>query len=245
MKKCSLILFFIINFLFLKADLDQQFLKSVYSIEDGRSFQQFEDEFRNKYSKLNIPEIKLLDGRFGLSYHIYDHFIALFRPYINGSDCDASKMEWCLLHEVGHSQKPNFSKSINLGAIFSGILMPFLWGKHKTKPYKNIVTKISSKTLAGISASVIFFCAARKLEERRADNFANQHADEKALVRGLEYFESIKKSENVAFEKIKTYSFFLGMALAPFKWGDPIHPTINSRIAKIKTALKTRFGVDA
>lgn len=81
-----------------------------------------------------------------------------------------------------------------------------------------------------------------KLEEQRADNWANMQADEKVLLGGIEYLNFIKDKMQDKWSGYKISS------IIPFSVGkfmDISHPNIDSRIAKIKTALKTRFGVDA
>ena len=97
--------------------------------------------------------------------------------------------------------------------------------------------------MATLALGSFFRIAGFRAEERRADNFANKHADEQTLKGGIETFEGHKNIINTVWNvtgasKIMSKKVFENLV-------DLKHPTVDSRIAKMKKALKTRFGVEA
>lgn len=156
------------------------------------------------------------------------------------SKITAPQMEWAILHEAGHLTKPGAYDYI---PAFQQALQAYVlafWGAHKSKPYKNIISKSCSKTLAALMASLLFNSLAIRAEEKRADRWANNHADEQALRGGISFFEDFAKPLRQNMCAQMGLPYISGQALI-----DPSHPSDDSRISKMKKALKTRFGVDA
>jgi hypothetical protein len=156
------------------------------------------------------------------------------------SELSAPEMEWAILHEKGHLTKPAIPDLIEtqLSTVQAYVLA--FWGAHKSKPYKNVFTKYPSKAIAFLALPALFKVAAYRSEEKRADRWANAHADEQALKGGISIFENWIKPKHQEICKDLNLPLSVGQHLI-----DPIHPSSDSRIAKIKTALKARFGVDA
>ncbi len=177
---------------------------------------------------------------------------ALFKPTIKISPNDIYKasdevIKWTLLHEMGHATKPFNTQVCEYAPMALLWNVGLLWGLHKSKAYKNKVTCILSKCVAsflvGNAAKVGLYHA----EERRADNFANKHATLDELRGGVNFFENVVMMQKRIVSTNNKATF--GGDYVPYAIGkyiiDPIHPSADSRIAKINKVMKERFGVDA
>ncbi len=247
--------------------------KQNFKFPNEKTFVEFEEVFRSKYNKLSIPRIDLgMLNPLGLGLcikemsssipDIHDEnlkteeyekinnfteslktaypFVIASTLFLKALNLTEPELEWGLLHEAGHGQKPYIVEGILNITKALPIITPFIWGFHKKAPYKNIITKIGSKALATLAIPTAFFCTALRLEERRADNFANKHANKEALLGGLEFFNKAEKLQKVFMPNyLKKLPYSMTQYIL-----DPIHPSIGSRVAKIKTALKTRFNVE-
>ncbi|MBP9765331.1 M48 family metalloprotease [Candidatus Babeliales bacterium] len=215
--------------------IDQEKVKQETFTKDGISAVQLEKNIREKYP--NIPKIILIescqdsllkqDAGINAAFNPSADAILLDRKNISQESSHA--LTWSILHEAGHAQQPRNISTINIVVGVTQLFSLYFWGIHKSKPYKNIFTKISSKVIAAIAIGGLVNCTLMRAEERRADNWANAHADQETLQGGIETLEAVKQ---IAQQKSQT------------TW-DPTHPSIDSRIAKIKKTLKNRFGVDA
>lgn len=160
--------------------------------------------------------------------------------------------EWALLHENGHGTMPGNSSIVASGVfpVVASYVGAF-WGIHKKKPYRNCITRCVGKTAAMVTLPIVACCAAMRLEERRADNFANKHADKKALLGGIESFERYKKVRDDMVSKVQNtdqsdFSKLIRTAFIrniPEFLNDPIHPHFEGRIEKIKATLRARYDI--
>lgn len=229
--------------------LDQEAVKKSTLFKDGVSFTEMEQSVRKKHS--NIPSILLVDtmvdGLFGQDTGMDAAFIPqdkmIWASRATASTHNSKAFEWAMLHETGHAQQPNNMPAIQGAVGITQLLTGYYWGMHKAKPYKNLLTKLGSKTFAAMLAGSVVGSTLMKAEERRADNWANSVADKQALLGGIEYFDCFRSKLQDQWSGYKIGS------IVPFSVGkylmSPLHPNVDSRIAKIKTALKARFGVEA
>ncbi len=149
-----------------------------------------------------------------------------------------------LTHEIGHSQFPNLLPALNVSTGLAFYSIAYYWKKIMgSAPYKNRFTKYGSKFIAASILSNLAKFGLYQLEERRADNFAIKHSDASMLQGAIQEFQEVKKTLQ------KEYSTSTLSKVLPFSIGwklkDPLHPSLDSRIAKIKTALKTKFNLEA
>ncbi|OGB86494.1 hypothetical protein A3J41_01215 [candidate division TM6 bacterium RIFCSPHIGHO2_12_FULL_38_8] len=258
MKKLNLFLTAMIGLFFAQVDamqviptfpIDQEAAKQEAFFKDGNSFAQAEANFRKKYSHLNIPSILLvdpikhpltgLDMGMDVAYHPNLHKILSESRKV--SQTDEKAFEWLMLHETGHAQYPKIVPSIRYGALGLEGLTAYFWGIHKSKPYKNILTKVGSKFLGTIAVGMLLSTNLCKAEERRADNFANKHADAQALQGGIKWLSDREKINKIILPIVLPG---VPDCIRQFL-NDPLHPSFDSRIAKCQKALKSRFGIDA
>ncbi len=226
---------------------ENNFKKSQAVTQDGIRFDHLEKEFRAQYSHLNIPKITMIDdlvAKYRLSFAGYswtNHELFVDKKAMG--ELPASSWKWLMLHETGHAQIPYAIPTIQGAVTTVQLLTPYFWGMHKKVPYRNIITKIGSKGIATLALSTLVNVNGMRIEERRADNFANKHADEQMLKGGIVSLENFQKQ----YENIwKLSDASQSMSLKTFlNLTDLLHPTPDSRIAKMKKALKNRFGVEA
>ncbi|MFA5999184.1 MAG: M48 family metalloprotease [Candidatus Babeliales bacterium] len=256
MKELNVLFAITIGLLHAKADamkttypLDQEGAKKETLFKDGVSFAQMEESARKKYP--NIPSILLTDAMLcpltGADIGTDAAYVAdtqsIWASRTTADRLNSRAFEWVMLHETGHAQMPYAVHSIMGVAAAVYLSTGYYWGAHKAMPYKNRITKYGSKYLAAWAAGTIVNHTLMKVEERRADNWANKTADAQALQGGIEYFETFKIKQQEEWAKIKLSS------VVPFSVAkyfiDPIHPSIDSRVVKCKTALKNRFGINA
>jgi hypothetical protein len=253
--------------------IDSHEKKDKFKFPNGKTFVEFEEVFRSKYNKLNIPRIdfsyfnplglclsikemsssipNLHDENFKTEEHeeiknfteslkTAHPFILVSKNFCDGLKLNEPELEWGLLHEAGHGQIPYMCEGILHATKALQVMTPFIWGIHKKAPYKNIITTIGSKALATLTLPLAFLCTALNLEERRADNFVNRYANKEALLGGIEFFNKAEKLQKECMpDPLKKLPFSITQYIV-----DPIHPSIDSRIAKIKATLKTRFNVE-
>ncbi|MCX5924315.1 MAG: hypothetical protein NTZ68_02740 [Candidatus Dependentiae bacterium] len=258
MKKLNVLFAVTIGLLNAKADaglmkvsypLDQQGAKKETLFKDGVSFAQMEETARKNCPQ--IPDILLTDAMLCPLTGIDTGSDAAYLPSTQSiwasrttADRHSSKaFEWAMLHETGHAQMPYAVNSIHGAVVATNLATAYYWGAHKAKPYKNRVTKYGSKYLAMTAAGAIVNSTLMKIEERRADNWANKTADAQALQGGIEYFEASKIKQQEEWSKYKLSSV-VPFGVAKYLL-DPIHPSLDSRIAKCKTVLKNRFSINA
>jgi hypothetical protein len=226
---------------------ENNFKKSQAFTQDGVRFDRLEEEFRAKYSHLNIPEITMVDdlvAQYGWSSAGYvwkNHELLVDKKTMG--ELPASSWQWLMLHETGHAQMPYVVPAIHGTVTATQLLTPYFWGMHKKVPYKNIVTKLGSKAIATLVISTFVNVNAFRTEERRADNFANKHADKDVLHGGKKWCEGYESLIAQAWNGSGASQSMSQKTFANLI--DPIHPTVDSRIAKIQKALKNRFGVEA
>lgn len=256
MKKIN-ILFMIIIGLFhapvgaMKWDynLDQEEAKTQTFFTDGISVAQIEQSLRDKHG-LAIPEKFLLINNiydvlgnkvyFGAGYVAANHSILLEKDMVNRSNSHAAT--WLLSHETGHAQMPNMvSTIIPRTQLAINILTAYYWGAHRAKPYKYFATKAGSKFMASALAGLIFNSASMRLEERRADNWANKNSDEKTLQGGIEFLQDCKALQQKAWSQGEPFSP-LGFSIGQ-QFMDLTHPSCDSRIAKIQKELDKRANL--
>jgi hypothetical protein len=226
-------------------DLDQESAKAQTFFTDGISVAQIEQSLRDKHG-LAMPEKFLLVNNtfdllgnkkyFGAAYIPADHSLFLERDMVNRSNSHAAT--WLLSHETGHAQMPNVVPNIARTQLAINIATGYFWGAHKAKPYKNFATKAYSKFMASALTGLIFNCASMRLEERRADNFANKHSDEKTLQGGIEFLQDCKAMQENFWSEGKPFSP-LGFRIGQ-QFMDLTHPSCDSRIAKIQKELDKR-----
>jgi len=231
---------------------DQGRVKSQTRTSDYVYFSTLENRIRNKYKDLNIPQIivaqsvdLVLTGEHldpGCCYFCEVNYIVLRGDTI--SNLSSVEVEWIILHEAGHAQKQVENKVIGGLLLAVPLIVAYYWGMHKTEPYKNSVSKLLSKAFAGMTAGIIVGSELIKAEERRADSWANEHADKTALLGGI---DALKYCKGVIEDKLSRKDSAL-LSKIPFcilEWlCCPYHPSIDSRITKIKKSLKKRFEID-
>ena len=154
---------------------------------------------------------------------------------------DYEEARFVLLHEIGHSTFRTAVPLITISAEITSCLLVFLVVKDIKsfkKEYLECIFKLGQIDIViKFLKSYLFI-----LEERRADDFAINNSGLMTLQGGLKYFQNIKaalEKEYADYSISKVFSFNIGWRLI-----DSSHPTIDSRIEKIKKALKDRFGVD-
>ncbi|HSW75521.1 MAG TPA: M48 family metalloprotease [Candidatus Saccharimonadales bacterium] len=145
-----------------------------------------------------------------------------------------------MLHEVGHydlSQKGVNIENRDKLNIGIAVAIMVLWGKHKKKPYKNIITKAGSKCIAAMVLTRVIHKSVERFHETYADNYAFKHVkDKEAVLQTIDQINS-KKSKQILDEA--------GIPLLIQRLicfcGDQHHPSYVSRLAKLQDVLKTRF----
>ncbi|MBP9764924.1 M48 family metalloprotease [Candidatus Babeliales bacterium] len=167
--------------------------------------------------------------------------VVLMPEMINQMSYDSAN--FITSHELGHSQLPYAIPVISALANISYWPIAYYWKKRfGAGPYRNRLTKHTSKLLAAYGITTFASGVAVNLEERRADNFAIKHSDAKALKGGIEYLKTSKNSLQNEYQK-HAVSRFLPFSIG-WKYLDPTHPSLDSRIAKIERALHKRFAKD-
>lgn len=234
---------------------DQGRIKYNSRTQDNVYFSTLENRIRSKYKDLNIPEIIIAESinlvltgkplEVGACYFCSVNYIVLRKDTVR--DLTAAQCEWIIMHEAGHAQRQVENSLVATAICGIPLLVFYYWGIHKTEPYANFVTKLLSKSTAALIAGIIIGSELLKAEEKKADSWANEHADKEALLGGigaLNYAQEIIKKE---LSRDKGDSAILSQI--PFCVAEwlccPYHPSIDSRIGKIKDALKIRFGIDA
>ncbi|MCX5923688.1 MAG: M48 family metalloprotease [Candidatus Dependentiae bacterium] len=227
-------------------DIDQESAKNQTFFTDGISVAQVEQSLRDKHG-LAIPEKFLFINNIydilgnkmymGAAYSAGHHSILLERDMVNRSNSRAAT--WLLSHETGHAQMPNVTSTIiPRTQLAINIATAYFWGAHKAKPYKHFSTKVYSKFMASALAGLVFNSASMRLEERRADNWANKNSDEKTLQGGIEFLQDAKALQQKHWSKGEPFSP-LGFSIAQ-QFMDLTHPSCDSRIAKIQKELDKR-----
>lgn len=227
--------------------LNQQEIKKEILTKDGISFTELEQNMRRNYC--DIPEMLMImsveDPLTGAELDV-DFFYTDKKILIcpkNLHTLTSKSIEWAILHETGHSKQPYNISAILGVATITQLLTAYYWGMHKAKPYKNRLTKLGSKVLPALLVGSVVHCGLMNAEERRADNWANMQGDKEALLGGIEYFDHFQqKMQDILSENTMTSVILFNIEKYLM---DPLHPTIDSRILKIKETLKTRFGYEA
>ncbi|MBP6892552.1 M48 family metalloprotease [Candidatus Babeliales bacterium] len=261
-----------INCFHLDVPMSQQNAKKEMVFTNGKSYQDLEDELRLKHP--NEPESIIIKG-YGLGTEEFENkiinpvYCSNYFPFqgvdlnsatgsfelkeksghyflipekITESNYDTAR--FLLTHEIGHSQFPNLLPAVNTSIGLTFYPIAYYWKKTMgSAPYRNRFTKYGSKIIAAnILSTLAKFCC-YQLEERRADNFAIKHSDASMLQGALEGLQEDKKQLQ------KEYSKTVISKVLPFRIGwnlkDPLHPSLDSRIAKVKAALKTKFNIEA
>lgn len=232
-------------------DLDQERAKNETLFVDGTSVATMEADFRARHPQ--APDLLLTNQAILMSTsQDLGEFVAhcvlggkptstITKSAVQNSSVAA--MNWAWLHEMGHAQMPYNTQSIQCFVAFVNCATLYYWGAHRAVPYvyKNRFTKIGSKALASVTAGAMCNVLLMRAEERRADNWANAHANKEELVGGVEYLSNFKEHLRAIHEADK---FKLPFSVAQHVM-DPIHPAVESRLQKIRTALMERFGVEA
>jgi|GEM_PF-1361936 len=218
---------------------DQLTVKKDCYNPDGQSFEDFERIMREKHP--GIPPIILVDElNDDAAYIPGTHSLMVNRNAFQSRN--TNEVRWFMLHENGHAQRPEVIPCILSGVTVVQALSLYYWGLHRNKSYKNILTKLCSKMAATLTISYVVNTTLMKAEERRADAWANGHADADTLRAGYERFQDVKKQRATIFPEycgLKVPSAFIDQAL------DPLHPSVDFRMRNIKQALKDRFNIDA
>ena len=228
--------------------LNQKNAKKSIMFSNGKSYQDLEDELRQKHK--NLPEF-IISKRQTFSHFSQpfkqlqitdDNFSTLpgksyiFVPKkITKMDYEAAK--FALTHEIGHSKFPNYAV-INYGSTTVAFLPIFYYWKKligSSAYYKNRFTKYGSKYISANIATKLLYYSLSNIEERRADNFAIKHSELKNL-------QAAKKDFSTFQEKLKKeWSLYRLSKYIPFALGqyymDPKYPSTNSRIRKIEKAI--------
>lgn len=217
---------------------------------DGIGFSSLENSIRRKYKDLNIPPIIVAESltlvltneplEIGCCYFCGVNYIVLQKDTIY--NFTAKECEWMILHEAGHAQKQFQNNAIGTALVAIPLLVAYYWGAHRTKPYKNIATKLLSKACAATIAGILVGSELIKAEEKRADSWANEHGDEEALLGGI---NALNRCKGIIQDKLAHTENVAILNKIPFSILEwiycPYHPSVDSRIAKIKRALKKRF----
>lgn len=205
--------------------------------KDGISLYDLEQSMRQKYNKISIPSIAVVND---VSIGYVPLIQKIFINKSHFSDYSATSNEWALLHETGHGTE-NTTTVVSSTTLGSLCATSYFWGMHKKIPYKNIATKLASKTTASLALNSLIYCYGARLDEKHADSFANKYADQAALQGGIDIFKSVQKSKENKYNQFK-YSNIIPFQVFEFL-KDPLHPSLNSRITNIQNTLKTRFNV--
>ena len=239
-------------------------------LTDGRTFLDFEHQLRLKYSHINIPNIILSDNPVIIGYtnkasrelpnvvkYEAKDTIVISPDYLTYTD--PKLLELIILHEAGHhdSHKIHYTESWN---NYSWLGFAYVWGIHKTKPYRNIATKLASKTIAGILVTTMCHLAfMRFYEEPYADTFACKHASEETLKHAtLENIQpNFDKQHKHHLELLLNHTLKeIGNDTIKFQLKDNPdivlhdwlkvllsldHPSTESRVAKFQYYLAKRF----
>lgn len=234
---------------------DQGRIKNNALTRDNVYFSTLENRIRKKYKDLNIPEIIIAESmnvvltgkplEVGACYFCSVNYIVLRKDTVR--DLTSAQCEWIIMHEAGHAQR-QVENNLTAAAICGiPLLVFYYWGVHKTEPYENIATKLLSKFIAALIAGIIVGSELLKAEEKKADSWANEHSDKEALLGGigaLNYAKEIIKKELSSDKGDSAILSEIPFCVAEWLCC-PYHPSVDSRITKIKDALKTRFGIDA
>lgn len=155
-----------------------------------------------------------------------------------------------LLHEMGHydlSQKGFTFLNKQRLIISSALLNMYTWGIHRSKPYKNIFTKLCSKSIATGTLACAINIAWERFHENYADNYAcKQVLDVKSIQKaaqemedrtqqGKSALEQLFKQNKIPLELIKPFVGIVGFL------NDPYHPSDPSRLKKFQATIATRF----
>lgn len=198
--------------------------------------------FLNQYSYLDIPNISLKFSEKPEGYNPDENqinvnpcFYSYFEPKAN---------EWMLLHEIGHEKS-----SYTLPTVFSSLLQPKSmnlnsWIIKKARLYEDFLPQTNAQNLALMAIPTLFLQFVSQIQEQKADNFANEHADKDALIAAIQYFKTIDTWKKDAIKKyFPEYVANLPFDVTQYMI-DPFHPSSSSRIEKIKKTLKARFNID-
>lgn len=265
---CSITLF--LNAIQENTPLNQQEAKKTMIFSNGKSYQDLDQELSIKHP--NKPESLIISGYgsgaeifenkiinlvyspnyFGINYRELNPDTGSLESKQKSGDCflipekltklDYDAARFLLTHEIGHSQQPNTTLAIQGSTRAAFLPIAYYWKKIVgSRPYKNRFTKYGSKFFAAEVLTTLVANGFINLEERRADNFAIKHCDAKALQAAIKEFQANKEILQKEWSSMSSYIPFRGIGNYVL---DPIHPSFDSRIAKIKGALKTRFGIE-
>lgn len=229
---------------------DESQYKSKIFLKDGTSLQTLEDAMRTKYPHASIPPIRCASAHDSdITFKSFDKTLHLLcgKRYFNpeiliqpryAKTQTAPMMEWLILHETGHSIQPGTADFIDIMTYPVTASAFALWGIHKKKPYRNPLTKISSKSFGAIITGNVFNIIATRLEEKRADRWANNVADAAALQGGIDFHATAFLPPND--NPITKIRYAIGSFIL-----DSTHPSPTSRIIQCKKSLKARFGIES
>lgn len=173
-----------------------------------------------KYSSNNLT------GNVTSACYNRDQVICVTKEFVTTESHQA--VEWAILHEDGHAQRPFMLEAIEISTVLVALL-----GMHYCNSSR-IVNFMKGSMLAAV-----FRMLAMQLEERRADDWANEYASEEALKGAVEYFQNCRKKCKEKYDKLDFKYIPFGM----FQYTQDFdHPSLDSRIAKIKKVLKDRFS---
>lgn len=171
----------------------------------------------------------------GVIYFPEDRLQSINQVYSANSSTTTDQFkedEYLLLHEAKHVlDKHNEKGCLALAACATG--MTLLSGAALATAATNPVATVATLT-AGNSSILASLYAYVRYQEQQADNFANQHADPKALLAGAAWFHNLHAnnySGNSRSDFEKTASDL---------YTDPGHPALSDRAINAFQALYTR-----
>lgn len=229
--------------------------------------EQAEQAFKETYKHLDIPNI--VPGIQNAYHHCnphehhdfidrhYDFFAhplgqiaqeCFIKPFFTYEPTITKEYEtdhFILLHEIGHYELSKTLPTQNIAPISltTGITAMMLCGKHKKLPYKNIITKAISKSIAGLSAAGLSYVSLARFHEVYADNYACQHIqDKEKLQQAISDLKKMDKEFKSFYQESSGPATLIGYNFFRF-YHDPVHPSSLSRAQKAERMLHKRFSV--
>lgn len=146
--------------------------------------------------------------------------------------------EYLLLHEAMHvlsNDAKNYNR-IDLGSVIGASLISCILFVKAVRDEIKVQT-LAQGTACAIISAYLTMCAYSQFQEYRADDFANQNSDEKALRAGICWFKRLDTL--MSFENILTPEIVQVISKI---FQDPEHPLPYYRMIKAKKALGLRFN---
>ena len=154
--------------------------------------------------------------------------------------------EWIILHEAGHIEHEDWIKGLIIPRVI-GFGLESLYQMYHSKFDINPVDRSLSVKI-GISGSMflthlILYQIHSRYLEVQADEFANQHADDNALIGARDYLKYCIDSDQQEYSKAvnnhELIAYFIKNKKIPLLHDS--HPSFESRIEAIDNEIKNRF----